>query len=356
MTKPLISLRDGIQQATIRLTKAGVDSPRLSAEVLLSHCLGMDSNTFRKTLIMEPNTPINPSHHQRFTILCDQRAKGTPVAYLTGTKEFYGLDFIVTPATLIPRPDTELLVECGLQAARILEDSFALPASPCGTLPIPPQTSLPPPSLQASAQPFFFADFGTGSGCIAICLALNLPHWHGVALDISPDALTVARANAEAHRVTNLNCLEASFYTPPLTSQSLHMIVSNPPYISTSHYAELDHEVRDYEPRSALIPKTFKRTASGTPDLSTQAISPPACPPASQYPVEEKSTSNGLEDFFAIIEQAEILLKPQGILLMEMGFDQADSLRGYLMRRRWSDITVHKDLAGHNRVIQACWT
>lgn len=373
------SLRELINKATTKLTAASVDSPRLSAEVLMAHSLGLDTNSLKLRLITEPEKPVSHAEAETFTQLCKQRATGIPVAYLTGVKEFFGLDFAVTPDTLIPRPDTELLVELALATAPAIVHDIAH-----GIEQNPPQelnAGQHPPSSHTTSSPqtlpLQFADLGTGTGCIAICLALHLPNWQGTAIDISPQALKVARANAQRHQAPNLNFLEASFQSLPLPDNSLHLLVSNPPYISSSHYETLAHEVKDFEPQSALTPGTFGQSSPSPCSQRGELATPPLChrspvpeeghepseshQPANNYRTAEYSNpsgryeSNGLEDFYTIIEQAERLLAPRGYLLCEMGFDQGDTLVSYLTQRGWQEIAVHKDLAGHDRVIKARW-
>ena len=371
-------LRELINKATTKLTAASVDSPRLSAEVLMAHSLGMDTNSLKIRLITEPEKPISHAEAETFSQLCKQRATGIPVAYLTGVKEFFGLDFAVTPDTLIPRPDTELLVELALATAPDIARGIAHTIEPNTPREDKEQQNAPSPHTTSLPRPLHFADLGTGTGCIAICLALHLPNWQGTAIDISPQALEVARANAQRHQTTNLNFLEASFQSLPLPANSLHMLVSNPPYISSSHYETLNHEVKNFEPQSALTPGIFGQSLSvpytQRGELATLPL--PHTGPASaedhrsatnHQPAEsstlarhlkpsEKYESNGLEDFYTIIEQAERLLVARGYLLCEMGFDQGDALVNYLTNRGWQDIAVHRDLAGHDRVIKARWT
>lgn len=447
MSSPDCSLRSLIVNATTHLANAAIDSPRLSAEVLMAHCLAMDTNTLRKTLIIDPQYVPSPEQRDCFAQLCHLRATGTPVAYLTGTKEFFGLDFMVTPATLIPRPDTELLVELTIAAAQILEDEaqnkcpppytgrtpdhpgeivpdFVAARNPSGesagtgtrnclpcamgkasARPLTPHENASPEAVALPSflsprprplephgqaqRPFTFADLGTGSGCIAISLALHLPHWQGIAVDISPEALEVAQNNALRHHTNPLHFLQSSFCDLAFTPRSLHIIVSNPPYISTDHYTTLSNEVRGFEPQSALVPGTYPSTRHAVSCTSPKTSNPSSVPPAlaSPFPGEPASStahhgnegpgllhkthegpipspyslhpisslSSGLEDFETIIAQAELFLVPNGFLLMEMGFDQGRTLFAHLTERGWEDVSVHKDLAGHDRVIKARW-
>ena len=290
-----------ISSFALRLRQSGTDSPRLSAEVLLAHALGLERSDLLKRLILEPETGISDAELRRAEGFIARRAKGEPVAYIVGVKEFYGRDFGVSPATLVPRPETELLVELALEEA-------ARPDLDRGGL---------------------FADFGTGTGCIAVTLALDLPRWRGLALDVSDRALRVARANARLYKADNLLFARADFTAPPLALDSLDILVSNPPYVSEKEYAALDREVRDFEPKPALVP------ASSQPDA-------PSPDPAS-----------GLEHVRAIINEAQRLLKPDGLLLMEIGHSQGSAVFEALSRSGWGEGILHKDLAGLDRVLIA---
>ena len=298
-----MTLREYLLTTTTALEKAGVDSPRLSAEVLLAHALQVERNELLKRLIMEPEQELDPERAEAALALAARRAQGEPVAYVVGCKEFYGRDFTVTPATLIPRPDTELLVDLALNHAAQLQKQR---------------------SPVTNAFPLLFADLGTGSGCIAVTLALELPAWEGVATDISKDALRVAHANARAHEVKNLSFARANFIHPLFAPQSLSLLVSNPPYISTEALHGLSPEVRDFEPQSALVP---------TLHAGAQA--------------------SGLEHISQIIEHAATALRPQGILLMEIGYDQGQAALALCPASCWRHAALHQDLAGHDRVLVA---
>lgn len=300
MTPPF-DLQALISSFALRLRQSGTDSPRLSAEILLAHALGLERNELLKRLILEPETGISAKELRRAESFVARRASGEPVAYIVGVKEFYGRDFAVSPATLVPRPETELLVELALEEAERL----------------------------APGHGGLFADFGTGTGCIAVTLALHLPRWRGLALDISDDALRVARANARRHEANSLLFARADFTAPPLAPDSLDILISNPPYVSEKEYATLDREVRDFEPKPALVPV-----------LSKADPAPPE--PAS-----------GLEHIRAIIAEAKELLKPDGLLLMEIGHSQGAAVFDALSRSGWGEGILHKDLAGLDRVLIA---
>ena len=289
MSEPL-SLQ--LRAAARLLTDAGVDSPRLSSELLLCAATGLN----RVQLATHPERPVSDDEAQRFAELVRRRAAGEPVAYLLGVKEFFGRDFKVTPATLVPRPETELLIEAALDASEL----------PAG-------------------DALRFADFGTGSGCIAITLCLERPAWSGIAVDLSSEALAVARDNAMALGVRQrLNLLQADFTKPPLKPHSLDLLISNPPYISCTEYAELSPEVRLYEPALALVPGG-----------------------------QTNGCADGLEDERRLIDVAARLLKPGGVLLMEHGWTQAPALSLLLERHTWHKTSLNNDLSGKQRFIKA---
>lgn len=196
----------------------GIENPRLTAEILLAHALGTD----RLHLYVHYDQPLEEEERTGFKALIRQRVQGCPTQYLTGKQEFWSLEFQVAPGVLIPRPETEHLVEAALK--------FASP--------------LPAPHI---------VDVGTGSGIIAICLQHELPQAEIYACDLSEKALSIARHNAgllleNPDRIT----FSHGDLLSPFAGMSFDLIVSNPPYISASEYAGLAVEVRDHEPKSAL--------------------------------------------------------------------------------------------------------
>jgi release factor glutamine methyltransferase len=202
------------------------DSPRLDAEVLLAHAAGCQ----RIELYTRFDVVADDALRDAFRSYVKQRAAGTPVAYLVGHREFYSHDFRVTPDVLIPRPETEFVVISLLDEAKR-----------SGRL----------------ADPLRIADVGTGSGVLAICAAIHLPQSHVTAIDISPAALTIARANAERHQVAErIRFLEGNLLDPVPAAETFDMIVSNPPYIGLSERDDLPRDVRDHEPALALFAGT----------------------------------------------------------------------------------------------------
>ena len=308
--KPIQDLPPGLRAAlhfcSARLEQSGADAPRLSAELLLAKALGLDRNALLKRLILEPKAVLPRPALQEFAELIARRAAGEPAAYILGRKEFYGREFAVTPDTLIPRPETELLIDLALEYGRGPGFAGATPS---------------------------FADFGTGTGCIAVTLALELPGWRGIAVEKSPSALRVARDNAARLGAKNLCLALGDFRIPPVAPASLDLLISNPPYVGEAEYRTLSREVRAFEPKSALVPCSGNRR--------TQAGRLSGIPPAGE--------ASGLEDAEALLELARTLLKPGGLLLMETGSTQGPALLSRL--QGWSKARLHKDLAGLDRVI-----
>lgn len=214
-----VTVEVAVLDAARALAEAQVDSPRLSSELLASMALGCD----RLGLVMRARQPFPPSQLARFRALVTRRANGEPAAYILGQREFWGLPFTVTPDVLIPRPETERIVE----ETRVSFDA---------------------------AHPLCFADFGTGSGALAVALAHEFRAARGLALDLCAHALHVARANALTNGVAERLCfVRADFTRFACRPGTLDLVVSNPPYVTEEEYAGLSHEVRGYEPRQALV-------------------------------------------------------------------------------------------------------
>lgn len=256
------------------------DIPRVEAEILLIHVLGIS----RSTLLTHPERRLATDQLSRYRTLVEERERGFPLPYLTGVVEFYGLDIEVTPEVMIPRPDTEVLVELAL-----------------------------------ARRPATVIDVGTGSGCIAVALATNLPDVAVYAIDISRPSLAVARSNAERHGVED----RIQFMVGDLLDRRpapVDVIVSNPPYVSADEWAALPSAIRHHEPRLAL---------DGGPD--------------------------GLEVIRRLLSQAEGLLEPGGVLLVEIGASQGRAVQEIAETAFPEDgttIRIHPDLAGRDRVLE----
>lgn len=271
-----------MKKGTAALKTAGISSPRVDAEVLLGFVLGCD----RLALYREPRREVAAGEAARFEELVARRAAGEPVAYLTGEKEFMGLGFAVTPAVLIPRPETELLVETAV------------------TL------------LRGVAAPVV-ADVGTGSGAVAVSLAVLLPAARVFAVDISTAALTVARENACRHRVADRVVFCAGDLLEPFAGNEsfFDLIVANLPYVPSEEVAKLPRPVRR-EPVLAL-----------------------------------DGGADGLALYRRLVSQARPLLKPGGHLLFEIGSGQGAAALG-LLPPAW-EANVVQDLAGRDRLVVA---
>lgn len=268
----------------------GTEAPRRAAELLLCSVL----NISRVELITHPERGVPPDAGARLDGLLERRLSGEPVAYLLGWREFYGRSFEVSAATLIPRPESECLVDEAL--GRLPENALS------------------------------FADLGTGSACLAVTLAAERPLWRGVAADISEQALNTARRNAERlDTAERLTFVCADFTTPAFVPDfrsaghaGLDLVISNPPYVSEAEYAALDPGVRAYEPKTALVPGP-----------------------------------SGLEHARAVAEAAWQILRPGGLLLMEHGAAQGEAVRALCTPERWRDVRTGQDLAGLDRYLVA---
>jgi release factor glutamine methyltransferase len=288
----------------VQLREAQVPSFTLSAELLLLHVLRRE----RAWLYAHPEETIAPADAQRYLDLVVRRAAGEPTQHLTGAQEFWGLAFEVTPDVLIPRPETEHIVEVALNRLAAREIRAGRPQ-------------------KNSGEGLLIADIGTGSGCLAITLAKELPAATICATDISAAALTVARRNAARHSVTDrIHFLESNLLVA-LADSSLatrhsplpfDLIVSNPPYIGRREASTLAREVRDHEPPTALF-----------------------------------GGEEGYELYGDLITQSSQHLKPGGILVLELGHNSLSAVQPLLDVPCWTHISVTNDLAGIPRVIAA---
>lgn len=208
---------EALRQAATHLHNEGIDSPRLDSDLLLAHVLGVN----RAAVLARPDRVLTPKELTRFRTLVARRGQREPLAYIVGHREFYGLEFAVGPHVLVPRPETELLVETALGIARGREG------------------------------PFQIADVGTGSGAVAVTLAHHLPSAMVYALDASADALEVASLNAHRHGVSDrVRCLLGDLLKP--LPGSVGLITANLPYVTSEEWQGLAPEIRRYEPRAAL--------------------------------------------------------------------------------------------------------
>ena len=264
-----------------RLGGDGAEAQRLLAAVL---------GRTRGWLLANEQYALAPDARARYAAWVARRARGEPLAYITGEKEFWSLPLRVTPDVLVPRPETELLVERALAL---------LPALPAG--------GSPPPQV---------ADLGTGSGAIALALAHERPHWRVTATDRSAAALAVARGNAGRLGLERVRFLQGEWLAP-LVGERLDLLVSNPPYIAAGDPA-LGDPALGHEPHGALC-----------------------------------SGPDGLEDLRALIAAAPGHLRPGGWLLLEHGASQGEAVCALFASQGWTRVRCHADLAGKPRVSEA---
>lgn len=293
-----MDVRTAFKEGIHRLREAEVSSETLAAELLLLHVLGRE----RAWLYAHPEEPVGEGQLERFFQLIERRASGEPVQHLTGKQEFWGLELEVNPKVLIPRPETEHVVEVAL-------DRLALCELRAGR------------RQKTQGENLLIADVGTGSGCIAIALATELPLARVVASDLSQAALAVAQRNAEKHRVSERVQFVSGHLLEPCVLASgsgFDLIVSNPPYVGRRERETLGREVREREPELAL------------------------------YGGEE-----GYEIYAQLVPAAANRLKPGGVLVLELGHNSLPAVEPLLDAEHWTHIGVTSDLAGIPRVIAA---
>jgi release factor glutamine methyltransferase len=279
-----------LAQGTARLRENGFavdNSHGLDAELLLAHTLSV-TRTHLKT---HPEAAIEPNTAARYAKLLERRASGEPIAYIVGYRDFWTLRLAVSPAVLVPRPETELLVE------------RALALGPEG--------------------PADVVDLGTGSGAIALAIASERPAWSLTATDISDAALTAARSNASRLGLTRVEFVQGEWFGP-LSGRQFDLVISNPPYVAATDPALQDPALKR-EPQIAL-----------TPGHSAA-----------------NEDENGLSCLRAIIHSAPRYLKRRGWLLLEHGADQAEAVVRELVDRGFTHVRSHPDLAGHLRMTEA---
>lgn len=287
VNQSLGTVKSALVWAVAELQRASVEFPRRTAEILLEKVLGWDP----VRLLSNIEARLAPVDAERFAALVCRRAEGEPLQYITGEQDFYGLPFHVSPAVLIPRPETEILVEKVLKLAEKLE----------------------------LVQEMRFADIGTGSGCVAIAITSQRPQWRGWAVDISPDALGVARLNAVRHNVAaRIEFIRGNFLNCFAPRPCFDFILSNPPYVARAEESSLDRVVRDHEPHVALF-----------------------------------GGESGLESYRRLIPQAGQRLFGSGHLLLEVGQGQATAVVRMLERGGFLVEDVVEDLQGIPRCIVA---
>jgi release factor glutamine methyltransferase len=279
-----------------RLTAAQVPSPRLNAELLIMFTLDCD----RAYLYTHPECDLTSDEMQRYDAALGKRVTGTPAQYITGHQEFWALDLVVSPAVLIPRPETEHVVEAVLARVERAPSPTALDVD----------VALPQPANLR------IIDVGTGSGAIALALAKELPEAQIHATDISPQALEVARANASRHNLASRIEFHQADLLNGFPSGSFDFVVSNPPYVGESEEDSVQLEVRKFEPRNAVF-----------------------------------AGPTGLEIIARLIPQARTILRPGGWLIFEISGTIADRVLSLLPG--WKEVAIKNDLQGIPRVAVA---
>jgi release factor glutamine methyltransferase len=280
------TIAEALDEAARALRESGVTDARREAASLLAHAIGRD----RAYLFTHDEDGLEAGKSSAFRRLVERRAAGEPLQYVTGRQEFYGLDFEVSPDVLIPRPETELLVEAALEV------------------------------LRGHDAPRV-CDVGTGSGCIPVALLHERADARALALDISPAALRVARRNAERHNVSPRfetlasDCFDA-LRADELRERTFPLVVSNPPYVAERDIEGLQREVRDHEPRVALTPG-----------------------------------GDGLSVIRRLVSEAPDFLEPGGHLLFEIGFNQHEQVAALVNPRVWTLLDIQPDLQGIPRLV-----
>jgi len=300
------------------LTGKGIDSPRLSAELLLSGVLAMK----RIELYTQFNRPVAKQQLDRLHDLVKRAGQHEPIAYLVGKTEFYSLELNVTPACMIPRPETELLVERAIEFLRIhpVRNSSVGDTLQNGRI-----------SNRARTGTQYVCDLCTGCGCIAVAIAKNCPDVRIIATDICDAALAVAAGNVEKHQLKErITLLCGDLFDPiipgldvdklvPGSERGFDLIVCNPPYVSTAEYEKLDKNVKDYEPKVALF-----------------------------------AGADGLDIYRRIIEKADRFLKSDAALMLEIGYAQGRAVKELLEQTdAFAEIKIEKDLHNNDRIALA---
>jgi release factor glutamine methyltransferase len=277
-----VQLKQALASAVEQLEASDVGSPRLNAETLMMFVLGVN----RAYLYAHPERELTNEEEARYDEVVAQRARGVPSQYITGHQEFWGLDFVVSPAVLIPRPETEHLVETVLELAKGVESPRIV-------------------------------DVGTGSGCIALALAHELRTAEVYAVDLSVEALEIARANAARLQLEGrVKFLQSNVLTAVAGVHDFDFVVSNPPYVGLNEADKVQRSVFEHEPRMAVF-----------------------------------AGDSGVDIIRPLIEQAHAALKSGGWLAMEIGYSMRDMVLELFAPAMWDETTVVPDLQGIPRVI-----
>jgi release factor glutamine methyltransferase len=300
-----VQLKQALTQGIAHLTANNVPSPRMNAELLLMFTLGSD----RAYLYAHPERDLKSEEMTRYENALAERSRGMPAQYITGHQEFWGMDFIVTPAVLIPRPETEHVIETVLE----LQSSASGARRPAAGPRTPAVRAFGNQGPGAGSR---ILDVGTGSGCIALALAKELHDAEIHATDISSAALEIARANAARHELDGRVHFREADLLAGFAENSFDFIVSNPPYVGESEAEDVQLEVRKFEPRNAVF-----------------------------------AGPTGLEVIARLVPQAHSALRPGGWLAMEISGTIVEGVKQLL--NGWTEIRVIRDLQGIPRVIAA---
>jgi release factor glutamine methyltransferase len=283
----LPTINQVIDGGAARLREAAIEHDRRTAGVLLAHVLGVD----RTHLLIKSETQVIESHYNSYLRLIERRAAGEPLQYITGHQEFYGLDFIVNPSVLIPRPETELLVD------RVIDIS-----------------------KQFKEEPLLVGDIGTGSGCVAVAVTVHITRARVIATDFSPAAIDVARTNAERHGVTDRIRFLTGDLFKPFAERGLRgaisIFASNPPYVDREASNLIQREVHEWEPHDALF-----------------------------------GGAEGLAFHRRLLQEGFEHAKAGGYLVFEIGYGQIDAITQMIADSAWTLIDVTRDLQGIPRTV-----
>ena len=302
MTDPQWTILKTLHWTTDYFRDKGVLEPRASAEVLLAHVLGLS----RLDLYLRYDQPLAPEELARFKVLMVRRRQGEPVAYLTGHREFWSLDFQVAPGVLIPRPETEILVSAALEAARNKMVGTGLQPTATAT-------------GQEGDQRLWGVEIGVGSGAVVVALAKELPQMDWLALDLSAAALTVARDNARRHGVGGrLHFVRGDLVSGLKPGPRFALLVANLPYVPRAEWEQLPKDIRDFEPREALL-----------------------------------GGEDGLDLIRPLVRQAQQYLPPGGCLALEVGAGQAEQVLELLRATEtYEQLESLEDYQGIQRVVR----
>jgi release factor glutamine methyltransferase len=281
-----VTVLETIQKSTDFLGKKGVESPRLNAELLLAHLLKLP----RMKLYLNFERALTLAETDGLRELVKRRGLREPLQHITGSTSFCGCEINVSPHALVPRPETEMLAELSWNFLSTIN-----------------------PQLSTAL------DFGTGTGCIAIALAVKCLGANITALDLSADALTLARQNAELNQVTaRIEFLQGDGFAALPAKASFNLIVSNPPYIASAEIGTLEPEVRDFDPRAAL-----------------------------------DGGADGLDFYRRLAKEAAAFLKPDGKIMLEFGDGQADAIKIIFESEKWIVEAVREDYSHRSRILVA---